>query len=48
MGTEVEDLEDEVFEEKLAPAHVELRDLAARAAKLESAVDGVLAQLLAR
>ena len=27
VGTEVEDLEDEVFEEKLAAAHVELREL---------------------
>jgi type I restriction enzyme M protein len=34
VGTEVE-----VFEEKLAAAHVELRELAARAAKLEAGVD---------
>ncbi len=48
VGTEVEDLDDEVFEEKLAAAHVELRDLAARAAKLDAAIDGVLTQLLAK
>jgi len=29
VGTEVEDLDDEVFEEKLAAAHLELRELAA-------------------
>ncbi|MGI8730151.1 MAG: type I restriction-modification system subunit M [Solirubrobacteraceae bacterium] len=46
VGTEVEDLDDEVFEEKLAAAHLELRELAARAAKLEAGVDAVLAQLL--
>lgn len=48
VGTEVEDLDDEVFEERLAAAHVELRELAARAAKLEAGVDSVLAQLLSR
>ena len=48
VGTEVEDLEDEVFEERLAAAHVELRELAARAAELEANVDSVLSQLLAR
>ena len=48
VGTEVEDLEDEVFEEKLAAAHVELRELGARAAKLEESVDSVLSQLLSR
>ncbi len=48
VGTEVEDLDDEVFEEKLAAAHVELRELAARAAKLEAGVDRVLSQLLQR
>jgi type I restriction enzyme M protein len=48
VGTEVEDLDDEVFEEKLAAAHLELRELAARAAKLEARVDHVLAQLLSR
>jgi len=48
VGTEVEDLDDEVFEEKLAAAHVELRELAARAAKLEAGVDHVLAQLLSK
>jgi len=48
VGTEVEDLDDEVFEEKLAAAHVELRELAARAAELEAGVDHVLTQLLER
>ena len=48
VGTEVEDLDDEVFEEKLAAARLELRELAARAAKLEASVDHVLAQLLAK
>jgi type I restriction enzyme M protein len=48
VGTEVVDLEDEVFEEKLAAAHLELRELASRAAELEASVDGVLAQLLSR
>lgn len=48
VGTEVEDLEDEVFEEKLAAAQVELRELAERATELEEGVDGVLTQLLSR
>jgi type I restriction enzyme M protein len=48
VGTEVEALDDEVFEEKLAAAHLELRELAARAATLEQGVDAVLTQLLAR
>lgn len=48
VGTEVEDLDDEVFEEKLTAAHVELRELAARAAELEASVDSVLSQLLER
>jgi type I restriction enzyme M protein len=46
VGTDVEDLDDEVFEEKLAAAHLELRELAARAATLDAAVDHVLQQLL--
>jgi type I restriction enzyme M protein len=46
VGTDVEDLDDEVFEEKLAAAHVELRELAARAATFDAAVDHVLQQLL--
>jgi type I restriction enzyme M protein len=46
VGTEVEDLDDEVFEEKLAAAHAELRELASRAATLERGVDQVLTQLL--
>ena len=48
VGTEVEDLDDEVFEEKLTAAHIELRELAAKAAVLEASVDRVLAQLLAK
>ena len=48
VGTEVEDLDDEVFEEKLAAAQLELRELAARAATLEVGVDAVLTQLLER
>lgn len=48
VGTEVEDLDDEVFEEKLAAAHIELRELAARAAQLDAGVDRVLSQLLER
>ncbi|MBA2381723.1 MAG: SAM-dependent DNA methyltransferase [Chloroflexi bacterium] len=48
VGTEVEDLDDEVFEEKLAAAHLELRELSTRAAKLEAGVDKVLSQLLER
>jgi len=48
VGTEVEDLDDEVFEEKLAAAQVELRELSARATTLEAGVDEVLTQLLAR
>jgi type I restriction enzyme M protein len=46
VGTEVEDLEDEVFEEKLAAAQVELREHSKRGAKLEREVDNVLTQLL--
>jgi type I restriction enzyme M protein len=46
VGTEVEELDDEVFEEQLAASHAELRALGARARELEDAVDGVLEQLL--
>ena len=48
VGTEVEDLNDEVFEEKLAAAQVELRGLSARAATLDAGVDKVITELLAR
>jgi hypothetical protein len=41
-----EDLDDEVFEERLAAAHIELRGLAAKAAELEAGIDNVLSQLL--
>jgi type I restriction enzyme M protein len=46
VGTDVEDLDDEVFAEKLAAAHAELRELSSRAAVLEVGVDRVLEQLL--
>jgi type I restriction enzyme M protein len=46
VGTEVEELDDEVFEEKLAAAHAELRALGTRARELEDGVDAVLEQLL--
>jgi type I restriction enzyme M protein len=45
VGTEVEELEDEVFEEKLAAAHAELRALNAEAGQLGRRVDQVLSQL---
>ena len=48
VGTEVVELEDEVFEERLAAAQAELRELGARAAELEAGVDHVLMQLLER
>jgi type I restriction enzyme M protein len=48
VGTEVEELEDEVFEEKLAAAQIELRELATRAAKHQASVDSVLSRLLSR
>jgi len=46
VGTDVEDIDDELFAEKLAAAHVELKELAERAATLEAGVDKVLQQLL--
>jgi type I restriction enzyme M protein len=46
VGTDVEDLDDEVFAEKLAAAHAELRELGARAATLAAGVDHVLQQLV--
>lgn len=48
VGTEVEDLDDEIFEEQLAAAHAELRELAAQAAKLEAGIDYVLTQLVSK
>ncbi|MDP9333601.1 MAG: type I restriction-modification system subunit M [Actinomycetota bacterium] len=48
VGTDVEDLDDEEFAEKLTAAHIELRELAARSATLEASVDHVLEQLLER
>lgn len=46
VGTEVEELEDEEFEEKLAASHAELRALGARAREIEDGVDDVLGKLL--
>ena len=46
VETEVEELEEEVFDEKLAEAHAELRALGAKARELEDGVDKVLEQLL--
>ncbi len=48
VGTEVEELDDEVFEEKLAAAQIELRELAERARTLEAGMDRALSQLLER
>jgi type I restriction enzyme M protein len=47
VGTEVEELDDEVFEEQLAVSHAQLQSLGSRARELEDAVDDVLQQLLA-
>ena len=47
VGTEVEELDDEVFEEKLAAAHAELRALGSKARELQAGVDEVLGKLLA-
>jgi type I restriction enzyme M protein len=46
VGTEVEELDDEVFEESLAAAHAELRALGGKARELEAGVDEVLSRLL--
>lgn len=48
VGTEVEELDEEVFEEKLAAAHAELQQLGAQARELEAGIDEVLGNLLAR
>jgi len=48
VGTEVGELDDEVFEERLAAAQVELREVAERARDLEAGIDDVLSQLLQR
>ena len=47
VGTQVEELEDEVFEERLAASHAELRALGSKARGLEDAVDNILEKLLA-
>jgi type I restriction enzyme M protein len=46
VGTEVEEIDDEVFEERLGESHADLGPLGARARELEDAVDSVLEQLL--
>lgn len=46
VGTAVEELDDEVFEEKLAAAHAELRALGTKVRELEAGVDEVLGKLL--
>jgi type I restriction enzyme M protein len=46
VGTEVEDLDDEVFEERLAGAHAELSALGGKARELEAGVDELLGRLL--
>lgn len=48
VGTEVEGLDDEVFEEKLTAAQAELRELASHATRLQTGVDQVLTQLLSK
>ena len=48
VGTEVEELDDEVFEEQLAAAHAELRALGSKARELEAGVDEILDKLLSR
>lgn len=48
VGTEVEELDDEMFEEKLAAAHTELRTLGVKARELEEGVDAVLDRLLSQ
>lgn len=48
VGSEVEEFEDEVFEEKLAAAQVELRELFMRTAEREKEIDDVLTQLLSQ
>ncbi len=46
VGTEVEELDDEVFEEKLATTYAELRALGVKAGELEAGVEQVLDDLL--
>jgi type I restriction enzyme M protein len=48
VGTEVEDLDDEVFEERLAAAQIELSELATRTEALHVGINDVLAQLLSK
>ena len=46
VGVEVEDLDDTVFEERLAAARAELRELGARARELETGVEDVISRLV--
>lgn len=46
VGTEVDDLEDEVFEERLAATHLELRELGDRAETLQRQVEQTVSQIL--
>jgi type I restriction enzyme M protein len=46
VGTEVEELDDEIFEERLAAASAELQAIGKRARELEVGVDDVLTRLL--
>lgn len=46
VGTEIEELDDEVFEEKLAAARAELHALGVEVGELQDGVDGVLGKLL--
>ncbi len=46
LGTEVEELDEEVFVEKLADVHAELYGSGARARELEEGVDAMLGNLL--
>jgi type I restriction enzyme M protein len=48
VGTEVEELEDEVFEEQLATAAAELHELGGRAGRIQAGVEAVLVQLLSK
>ena len=48
VGTDVAELEDEEFDEKVAAAQVELTELAARAAALHVGIDAVLTQLVSK
>lgn len=48
VGTQIEELEDEVFEERLAATHAALQGTAAHVRELEEGVNQVLGELIAR